>query len=195
MKLKKIVSHFVTGVLIVLFLIVALSTVMSKASGGAPELLGYQIKIVLSGSMEPGIKTGSIVAIKPGGDMNRFAKGDVITFKNSEDMIVTHRIFDVAEQDGQKLYTTKGDNNQTPDTTPIPSSRIIGKYTGFTIPYVGYGMNFADSKKGSLLLLLVPGLLLLIYSVVTTWKAISELEQKKSQPAAPAAPSNPDALS
>lgn len=34
---------------------------------GEPQVFGYQLKTVLSGSMEPEIKTGSIIAVKPGG--------------------------------------------------------------------------------------------------------------------------------
>lgn len=44
--------------------------------------------------MEPGIQTGSIVAIKPGGDMTRFQKGDVITFLNPDNILITHRVVD-----------------------------------------------------------------------------------------------------
>ena len=54
--------------------------ISSKTSEGAPQILGYQLKTVLSGSMEPGIKTGSIIAVKAGGDMTRFQENDVITF-------------------------------------------------------------------------------------------------------------------
>ncbi|MBM7568005.1 signal peptidase I SipW [Paenibacillus sacheonensis] len=192
MKLKSIMSKAATLLLIVVFLIVAFSVVVSKASGGAPKMLGYEIKIVLSGSMEPGIKTGSIVAIKPGGDMNRFKVGDVVTFKDMENRLITHRIVEVGTKDRQQLYTTKGDNNPTADVNRVPADRIVGQYSGFTIPYLGYGMDFANSKQGSLLLL-VPGLLFLLYSIVTIWKAISDLEKKKAEPLTPQNP-NPDTL-
>jgi signal peptidase len=191
--LKSIMSKAVTLLLLVVFLLVAFSVIVSKASGGEPKLLGYEIKIVLSGSMEPGIHTGSIITIKPGGDINRFNVGDVVTYKDSEERLITHRVAAVDTKDGQKVYTTKGDNNPTADTAPVPADRIVGQYSGLTIPYVGYGMNFANSKIGGLMLLLVPGLLLILYSIITILKAFAELEKKKNEPSTPNP--NPEALS
>ncbi|MFF2450437.1 signal peptidase I [Neobacillus sp. NPDC058068] len=69
--------------------------------------------------MEPGIKTGSIIAVKPGGDMNRFKKGDVITFKMDETKLVTRRINEVNKNENQVIYWTKGDNNNSEDINPV----------------------------------------------------------------------------
>ncbi len=69
---KKILSTSITVVLYAVLFMMIFVVVSSKASGGEPQFFGYQIKTVLSGSMEPGIQTGSIIAVKPGGDMTRF---------------------------------------------------------------------------------------------------------------------------
>ena len=82
--------------------------------------------------MEPGIKTGSIIAIKSGGDMTRFKKDDVITFETEEDVLVTDRIIQVTET-GQQ-YITKGDSNNAADLDPVQYKNVVGKYVGFTIP-------------------------------------------------------------
>ena len=40
-------------------------------------------------------------------------KDDIITFKESEDKFITHRIIEVIKnQDEQTMYVTKGDNNE-----------------------------------------------------------------------------------
>ena len=51
----------------------------------------YEIKIVMSGSMEPAIKTGSIVIVKPA---DFYEIGDSITFGGDTRVIMptTHRI-------------------------------------------------------------------------------------------------------
>jgi signal peptidase I len=152
--------------------------VSSKAAGGEPEIFGKQIKTVLSGSMEPGIQTGSIIAVKPGGDMTRFKKGDVITFKQEENMLVTHRIAEVIKSGDHVMYKTKGDNNDAADLEPVLSENVVGEYTGFTIPYLGYFMNIMNSKNGAFLFI-IPGLLLLCYSGFVIGKAISQIEIKK----------------
>ncbi|MFF2909354.1 signal peptidase I SipW [Paenibacillus sp. NPDC057934] len=186
MLIKKIIGNTITTLMLIVFLVVVVAVVVSKASGGEPAFFGYQIKTVLSGSMEPGIHTGSIIALKPGGDMTRFQKGDVITFMNPENILITHRIVDASMNSaiGEASYTTKGDNNNAADMSPVSSTNVIGEYTGFTVPYVGYAMNFAVSKAGSVLLMIVPGLLLLMYALYSTWKAITALEKKNSSPAA-----------
>jgi signal peptidase I len=176
-KVKKWTSNIITGILFAVLIFMVVVVVSSKASGGEPEAFGYQLKTVLSGSMEPGIQTGSIITVKPGGDMNRFEKGDVITFQQEENMLVTHRVAEVIKNGDQVMYRTKGDNNKTEDLNPVLSENVVAEYTGFTVPYVGYFMNFTNSKNGAFLFI-IPGILLLIYSGFTIWRAISQIEVK-----------------
>ncbi|WP_019914009.1 signal peptidase I SipW [Paenibacillus sp. HW567] len=190
MSIKKIISTTLSTLMFLIFLLLVVAVVISKASGGEPAFFGYQIKTVLSGSMEPGIHTGSIVAIKPGGDMTRFQKGDVITFINQENLLITHRIVDATTNSatGEAAYTTKGDNNDAADSGTVSSTNVVGQYTGVTVPYVGYAMNFAVSKAGSVMLMIIPGLLLLLYALFTSWKAVAALEKKNAENASAGAP-------
>ncbi|MCM3717670.1 signal peptidase I [Fictibacillus phosphorivorans] len=178
-KALKWFNHLITIVLSILLVAMALSVIISRASGGEPQVMGYQLKTVLSGSMEPGIETGSIIAIKPGGDMTRFKKGDVITFKASEEKLITHRVQEVKGTGENTQYITKGDNNDAADLDPVLAANVVGEYKGFTIPYVGYLLSGAQSKLGALLLLVLPGLLLLLYSGFTIWSAIKEVDVSK----------------
>lgn len=184
MKIRRILSNGLTIIMVLLFITVIGSVVMSKISGGEPTFYGYQVKTVLSGSMEPGIMTGSIIAIKPGGDRNSFKEGDVITFRESEERLITHRIVEVINNgsNGQVMYRTKGDNNNAPDSNPVLASNVIGKYTGFTVPYAGYAASFAGTKLGNVTLLILPGVLLFLYAIYTLWKAISALEESSKKP-------------
>lgn len=174
-SIKKWANYIVTGILMVLLISVATLVVISKASGGEPEFFGYQLKTVLSGSMEPGIQTGSIIAVKTAEVKTGFKKDDVITFLAEEDILITHRITEVVRSDSGVLYRTKGDNNNAEDMNPVLSENVVAEYTGFTLPYAGYFINFTQSKNGALLLL-IPGFLLLIYSAFTIWKVLSEIE-------------------
>jgi len=178
-KIMKWINSIVSTILMVLLISVAVVVVISKASGGEQQIFGYQLKSVLSGSMEPGIQTGSIIAVKLAEDKTKFKVGDVITFME-EDILITHRITEVNKSADSVLYRTKGDNNNAEDMNPVLSDNIVAEYTGFTIPYVGYFVNFSQSKNGALLLL-IPGFLLLIYSAFTIWKVLSQIElpQKK----------------
>ncbi|MGD6966615.1 signal peptidase I SipW [Rossellomorea vietnamensis] len=183
-KLKEWGSNLVTGVLFIVLIFMVFVVVSSKASGGEPQVFGYQLKTVLSGSMEPGIQTGSIIAVKPGGDMERFVEGDVITYKQEENVLVTHRVMEVIKSGDQVMYRTKGDNNKTEDLEPVLSQNIVAEYSGFTIPYIGYFMDFTNSKNGAFLFI-IPGILLMLFSGLTIWKAISQLDvsSKNADPA------------
>src|SRR5690606_10158043 len=174
---KKWSSRVITTLLTITLIFMIFVVISSKASGGEPSIFGYELKTVLSGSMEPGIKTGSIIAVKPGGDMTRFKEDDVITFLKEKDMLVTHRVVEVIENNSQVMYRTKGDNNGAPDSELVLSDNVVAEYKGFTIPFVGYLINFAQSKNGNLFLLILPGLLLLAYSAFTIWRVLSELEK------------------
>jgi len=156
----------------------AVLVLINRVSGGEPEIFGYQLKTVLSGSMEPTIKTGSIIAVKPGGDMTRFKEGDIITFLDGNKGLVTHRIVKVVNSDGKTLYRTKGDNNNAEDPNPVLADNVVAEYTGFTIPYMGYISEFMKSKNGILVTIILPGLLLLIYAGYTIWSALKHLEKQ-----------------
>lgn len=176
-RILKGISNIITTVLFVVLLFTLILVISTKATGGEENLFGYQLKTVLSGSMEPGIQTGSVIAVKSVDEPTDFQKGDVITFRTKDDILVTHRIAKVME-DGQQ-YTTKGDANDGPDMNPVNSGDIVGTYTGFTVPYVGYVMNFANSKEGAALLLFLPGMFLLVYSFITILRAFRKIDREK----------------
>lgn len=191
MRIKRLLNHIASAAMLLIFIILLAAVIVSRASGGEPSFFGYEIKTVLSGSMEPGIQTGSIVALKPGGDMTRFQPGDVITFLNEDNVLITHRVLEANANNatGETLYRTKGDNNDAADLNPVSSANVKAEYTGITVPYVGYALNFAVSKAGSVVLMIVPGLLLLLYALYSSWKALAALERKNAAlpPAPPAA--------
>lgn len=153
----KVISNVISFVLFAVMVCLAFVVISSKASGGDPTVMGYQFKSVLSGSMEPTFLTGSIIAIEPTKDGSKYKKGDVITFKEKDDKIITHRIIGVKDTNGKVMYETKGDNNNGPDLAPVLAENVIGKYADITVPYVGYGLNYASSKAGAALLLIIPG--------------------------------------
>ncbi|MBB6450140.1 signal peptidase [Geomicrobium halophilum] len=172
--IKKLISGVTTALLFTLLIVTVFAVISTQAADGEPEVFGYQLKTVLSGSMEPGIQTGSIISIQPTEDQGQFEKGDVITFTNADDTLITHRIHEV-QNEGQQ-YITKGDNNNTTDAEPVLAENVVGEYTGFTIPYVGYAIDFATSDQGAVLLLIVPGILLVIYSIVIIWRALRQMD-------------------
>lgn len=180
-KLFKIVNAIVTTLLYIALFFSLFIIVILKASGNEPHLFGYQIKVVQSGSMEPEIKTGSIIAVKTGGDMTRFKNGDVITFKTEDHILVTHRIVEVKENG--KQYITKGDANHAIDYQPVIAENIVGEYTGVSIPYIGYVLSFFATREGAALVFILPGVVIFTYSIITisgTLRQMKRMIDKKS---------------
>ncbi len=96
--------------------------------------------VVMSGSMEPAIGTGSLAFIDTS-DREVF-KGDVISFY-AGDLMVTHRVVEITEQG----YRTKGDNNDTADAGLVKDSSIEGKIL-FSIPKAGYFLKTVALPAG-----------------------------------------------
>jgi signal peptidase len=154
----------------------------SKMTGGMPDIFGYQLKTVLSGSMEPRIQTGSVIAVKSLDEEERtqLQKGDVITFKEDENMLITHRVIDVISTNSGVQYATKGDNNNTPDSSLVLANNVVAEYNGFTIPYAGYLINFSQSPNGSILFMILPGVLMLGYSIISIWRVLRQVEERQN---------------
>ncbi len=107
-----------------------------------PYIFGYHPLVVLTGSMEPTYKIGSIIYYHKVPE-NELKIGDPITFNLSNGTIVTHRINDIVDNE----YQTKGDANDTPDVVKISYNNILGRVSNIVIPLVGYGIVFIKSHK------------------------------------------------
>src|SRR3990167_4288057 len=138
----------------------------------------YQIKIVKSGSMEPSIKTGSIVVIKPSVS---YAVGDVVTFgkDTKTDIPTTHRIVSTRAVEGVLLFTTKGDANEDKDTNEIRQGDINGKVL-FDVPYFGYIIDLARKPLGFAVLIILPAFIIIFDEGAKIWKEISRLRREKA---------------
>ena len=119
--------------------ILAVCVLFSASVLFVPRLFGMNPYMVLSGSMEPEISTGSLVYIKD--TKETYEPGDVVAFHTS-DLLVVHRIYAYGE-DG--TFITKGDANEHPDGRSLDPSDILGECI-FTIPGAGYLVSIFQSQ-------------------------------------------------
>ena len=75
--------------------------------------------IVITGSMEPTINIKELIVIK---EQNSYNIGDIITYRDYNNNLVTHRIINKFED----KVITRGDNNTVSDK-PISLKKIEGK--------------------------------------------------------------------
>jgi len=119
-----------------------------------PLLFGMAVTTVASGSMEPRINTGDVVAAKSvaAKDLRR---DQVILFEDPAvaDRLKLHRIIGISAAGIQ----TQGDANSTPDTMLTDAESVVG-VGYFRVPYAGIPINWLHQgdvlKLGGFLLAL-----------------------------------------
>ncbi len=99
-------------------------------------LFPFHPSLVASGSMSPVMEAGDVVIIaKLPADVIK--EGDIIQFRKEEKITVMHRVIEIQETEGAKLFITKGDANDKPDKDPVIPANVIGKLV-LTIPKIGW---------------------------------------------------------
>jgi len=172
--ISKIFKIIVNAVLVVLILI-AILVVFSFVSFPG----NYKVFTVQSGSMEPAIKTGSLIFVKP---MSGYNVGDIITRRTTDPKVtITHRIFSKVDINGQTAFETKGDANDGPDGEKFTADGIIGRVL-LIIPYLGYPVSFAKTTQGLILIVIIPAVII-IYDEMNKIKGEVRLlaERKKKK--------------
>ena len=123
------------------FLIFTASVVVVALAGAF--VLHLSPKIVLSGSMEPEIKTGSMVFIKTSIPPEKITERDIIAYEINKEFQVLHRV--VAIDREKKQFHTKGDANKSVDAGEIDFTQYLGKAV-FSIPFLGYLVSMFQNK-------------------------------------------------
>lgn len=141
------------------------------AALGLPVLFGCRSLVVMSGSMQPAISTGSVVIVKQVA-ASGIAVGDVVSFRNPEDTseILTHRVRAVETRDGRLQVETRGDANTGGEKWSIDPAGTVGRVV-FKVPYLGYLLAPLQGRLARLALVVAPALLLGAHLVFTIWRA------------------------
>ncbi len=177
-KFRKFLSIFGNILFVVLLLVMAglsFFLIQSRVTGGVPQVAGYQMYIVLSGSMAPEFDTGSLAFVREV-EPAELVVGDIITFRspNDPDSLTTHRIVEIQREDGLS-FITRGDANNVNDPNPVPAENVVGMVTG-AVPYVGYLLNFVQTTQGLVLLIFVPGVLIIVFELNKILKYLTQGE-------------------
>lgn len=131
--------------------------------------LKFRLFAVQSGSMEPNVPLGSLVAVR---SADSYMENDVITVRAERNPkeTFTHRIVEISEdKDLDRVsYKTKGDANEDADGELVNENRVIGKVI-LTVPYLGYPVGFAQTQIGFIVLIIIPATVI-IYSELANMK-------------------------
>ena len=132
-----------------------------------PSIGGHFPMIVLTDSMYPEIASGDLilcVTVEP----EDVKVGDVISFfdpMGSGTAVVTHRVMEITEKDGELSFRTKGDNNNAEDQVAVPEKNLVGLYRS-RIPGAGNIAMFMQTTPGLIVCVVLPIVLLVGYDVL-----------------------------
>ena len=159
--LKQIIDIFFSIVFAILILVVT-SLIIQKyiLKEEVPNIFGYKILQVMSGSMSGEFETGDTILIKEIKEESDLKIGDVITYRIAKNTLVTHRIVNITKIGENLNYTLKGDANNVEDSEKILFSSIEGIYVKKLI-LIGKIISFMQKPYGMVIIFVVPILLIL----------------------------------
>lgn len=159
----KKISNIITSIFLVtslLFLMFSVYTVYINKDSEDFFIFGYKPIYVLSGSMEPTLKTDSIAIVKKT-NFEDIKKDDIIMFKK-DDMIISHRVISINEN---RTISTKGDNNDVIDNFVVNENELKGKIV-LSLNWVASIVSYCRKPYGIIkLLTYIVSLIIFVFSI------------------------------
>lgn len=144
-----------------------------------PSVGGIFPMIILTDSMQPEFSSGDLIICKTI-DAEDVKKGDIICFYDPEGngtTTVTHRVVKVTKDDsGALAWETRGDANNTDDSTLVPEKNLVGIYERH-FAGLGNAAMFIQTTQGLIICVICPIILLVAYDVIR--RRLYEKSKKK----------------
>ena len=132
--------------------------------------------------MEPTIKTGQVVVGKET-NIEDLEIGDIVTFNGTKGQlngkVITHRIIDIYEEEGQTYVVTKGDATGDTDD-PILATDIISVMK-FKIPLAGLLIRIISNKFGFFFIILIPLSVIFVKQIIDFTKTLKNEESEDNE--------------
>ena len=161
-KAATVIKNILFALAIVILILAAAGAVMKIKS-----------VIVLSGSMEPVMGTGSLAFINQRD--TDIKEGDIIAF-NNKDMWIAHRVIGITDEG----YITKGDNNENADLGIVIPQQVQGTVF-FWIPKAGNWLRNLTSTTGIIIVSTICFSLLLLGILVRQEEQSNEDDEGENQ--------------
>lgn len=163
---KVFIAIIVLICLILVPILIANLTIIVKSftqPDEVPNFMGYKPFIVLSGSMEPEFYPGDLVLVREV-QPESLQVGDIISFREGMS-VVTHRVKDIIEEDNQRKFVTKGDNNNVEDRIAVIESQLEGRYL-LKVPGLGNFAMFMQTPLGMMIFIALPLTAFILYDIL-----------------------------
>ena len=170
--------------LILVSVFVLLSVVLTPA-GQVPQVLGYSVFRVMTGSMEPEIRSDSLLVVKKI-PPEEIAPGDVISFFSPDPMLEgavnTHRVVRIEKENGRTQFITKGDANVIEDTYPVDASALVGKAV-FKSYWLGKTVSLLSNPLVFGTIILLPLAIILVMNLCRAVRIAADIAKKEEEEA------------
>ena len=176
--IKKVIT--VLGLILFIAIVTLGITIVYKSysePNKIPSVFGWKPFIVLSGSMEDTIMPGDLILTKEI-DALELKEGDIISFRTNKYNVITHRIINIVDENGERKYYTKGDNNNSADSEPVCNEQIEGRYR-YRIPKLGEIALNLQKPIGIVICVTLPLIILLIAQFADYKRQVKEKEKKQ----------------
>ncbi len=185
-KKKKVMENKTVSVLIMIFniiitlivILLLLVVLVQKLSNNKMNFGGLSIYTVASGSMDPVYKTKDLILVKEVDPSTLEVGDDVVYLGKKESVkgkIVTHRIIEVNELNGERKYVTKGIANDIKDPE-ITGDQIIGKVVK-KLTLLSLCSHLINNKFGFFFLIFIPFACFLFYETVEITHILKKYEK------------------
>lgn len=132
-----------------------------------PSVGGWLPLIVLTDSMQPEIDGGDLIICHTI-EAEEIKTGDVIAFfdpAGNGTSIVTHRVLEIVEENGELSFRTKGDNNNAEDKLLVSENDLVAIYKT-RIAGAGNIAMFMQSPTGLIVCVVLPIVMLVGYDLI-----------------------------
>ena len=153
-----------------------------------PTILGLDRYVIMTGSMTGTYDTGSVVFTEnvPVSDLR---VGDVITYApppgETSTELVTHRIASIDTVQGEQVFRTKGDANESVDPWRFGLEQPTQARVVNSVPYVGHALIALQDRQTRMLLIGVPALAVAVFALVGVFRNRHDGEGAAELPVAP----------
>lgn len=170
--------------LIAASLFVLLAVVLTPA-GQVPQVFGYSVLRVMTGSMEPEIPVESMLLVKKT-DPQTLEVGDIISFFSPDPelggAVNTHRIVRIETPHTNLRFVTRGDANVLEDPQTVAAAQVVGKVILIS-PLLGRIINTISQPLVFGLIILVPLAIMMICNLVSALRSASRLAREEEEQA------------
>lgn len=131
-KIIKITWKVIEKIIMIAIIFISAVIVTQNVTHNEKAFLGYRLFRVQTGSMIPVYNVGDVIIVKET-DINKIAIDDDVTYWGTTGVmngkLVTHRVIDIQEEEGKKVFYTQGVANNAPDPA-IYGEQINGVVQG-----------------------------------------------------------------